>query len=169
MAATRHQLTIIGQQPGAEGRANKYDPEMCMQIRLLAQEGKFPEQWCGPLAVSLDTMRRWRHQYPDFRDALIIARILLNAYWSQKAHDAIEKPGINQAVLITILKGRFPEFYGNNPVDVWHFLHSEDGAWRPPVDTSPADAAGLSMNLTETEVKMKLAALRARREAEKKE
>lgn len=139
-----------------------------MQIRDMAQEGRFPEEWCGPLGVTLETMRRWGHAHPEFKDALIISRHLLNAFWSNKARVSIDKPGINASVLITILKGRFPEFYGNNPADIWHFLHSDDGTWRATEGTDPKERAGLAMNLTEDEIRVKLAALKARREAEDK-
>ena len=170
MAASAQHLAVIGAKLGEPSRNLKYDPSMCDQIRDMAQQGMFPEEWCGPLGVTLETMRLWGHAHSEFRDALIISRHLLNAFWSAKARKSIDAPGINQAVLITVLKGRFNEFYGNNPANIWHFLHSEDGSWRAAAADAPAaTGAGLNMQIgTEDEVQTKLALLKARREAEGK-
>lgn len=171
MAASAQHLALIGAKVGEPGRALKYEAEMCDRIRDMAQQGMFPEEWCGPLGVTLETMRLWGHKHPEFRDALIISRHLLNAYWSAKARRSVDSPNINQTVLVTILKGRFNEFYGNNPANIWHFLHSEDGSWGPATADAPKGAgAGLNMQIgEEAEVQAKLALLRARREAEAKE
>lgn len=49
---SRNHLVAIGQKPGAEGRARKYDPKYCDDVRLYAQEGLFPESWCARIGIT---------------------------------------------------------------------------------------------------------------------
>ena len=112
---SRADLVLIGQQPDEPGRALKYDPRYCEEIRLLAQDGKFPETWCATIGIHKVTLYRWADEYPEFEEAIRIAWVVLQDYWTRFAVTSIVTKDINQGILNTILKGRFPSLYSNKP------------------------------------------------------
>jgi hypothetical protein len=139
-------------------RQSKYSPEYCNTVCLLAQGGKFPEQWCATIGVTLMTLHNWVKAYPEFREAVVIGRHLIAAYWTQRAVEAIDQPKTRQALLIEILRKRLPELWGDKArEDVWGML-----AVGQDMEIS---AQGNSLrNLTDEELKERLEMLR-RREA----
>lgn len=166
---TRHFLAIIGQQPGERGRATKYDPEVhCQLVQDLAQRGEFPEAWAAEIGITLNTMRVWVNTHPEFGEAVIIARHLLQTFWTRELAEArnseIAKPGI-----YSIIVRRFPELYGKNPVDLFAFLHSplpEDGAKAEEHTITTADGV---RQMSDEDIRKRLEILRQRRAAEREE
>lgn len=157
-------MAVIGQQPGASGRALKYEERFCDIIKLLAQSGRFPEAWACELGVSVETLRRWGHEHSDFRDSLIAAKHLLGDYWTQEIarnrNNPDAKPGMYQ-----MLARRLPALFGKEPVDLSEYV------LRPaaPEDTEAAPEA-LTANQAKTlpteELTARLEALRRRRREE---
>lgn len=135
-------MILIGQQPGDEGRASKFDPEYCMKIRLLAQEGKFPEEWAAHIGVHMATMRNWASTHPEFREAVQIARVLLATWWTNKAREFTDKKGGNQMILVEVLRKRFPELYGKHPKDAFDFILTPEEV--PVAAPPPAEGPSLT-------------------------
>lgn len=162
----RYRLALIGQQPGQKGRATKYDPDLhCQMIRDMAQRGEFPEAWAAEIGITLNTMRVWVNTHEEFCEAAIIARHLLQTYWTRELASArnnpMAKPGI-----YSIIARRFPELYGRNPVDLFAFLHT-------PLDTGQGGGQEHSITtadgvqqMTDEEIQKRLETLRQRRAAE---
>jgi hypothetical protein len=165
-------MILIGQQPGDEGRASKYDPEHCMTIRLLAQDGKFPEEWAAHIGVHMGTLRNWANTHPEFREAVLIARVLITTWWTDRARKYAEGKKGNQLVLVEVLRKRFPELYGRAPASTWDFLLTpeelqpeavpEDAA-TPPIGAQPSPSTGPITTMTEEQIKKRLEELQARR------
>lgn len=167
-------LMRIGQQPGEPSRRSIYDADLhCQMVRDLAQQGKFPESWCAAIGVTMQTMRDWVLAYPEFKDAVIIARHLLTAYWTEYVHTNLKNPDLKQGLLVELLRKRFPEIWGKSPRDMWAFIHSEDVAQsiaaapggQAGAHSTPAEAQPLR-GLSDDDLQAKLAALRARRAVE---
>ena len=108
-------MRIIGQQPGTEGRANKYDPAHCDTVRELAQEGKFPETWCATIGISKSTLYSWSDLHPEFQEACEIGWILLAHFWAEYTRKNLTNPDLKTAPLLKVLSTRFPSIYGKNP------------------------------------------------------
>lgn len=144
---------LIGQKPGEEGRALKYDPEFCWTVRLMAQEGKFQEEWCAELGITMSTLFQWANVYPDFDQAVREAWHLLNAYWTAKARAVVENPvlysDLKATVFLEILRKRFPETWGKNARNTQETFENrdrgvvEDGARSPLADREAIRAADL--------------------------
>lgn len=111
---TRFGALIQTRAPQADN-ANKYDPEHCWQVRLLAMEGLFPEEWCAHFGITMGTMYNWANRYPDFDQACHEAWYLLRAHWTQKARESIQGRGMAPSILAMILEKRFPDTWGKNP------------------------------------------------------
>lgn len=165
----RHFLALIGQKPGEKGRRTVYDPDVhCQMVRDLAQEGKFPEAWAATIGVTLNTLRVWVNTHEEFAEAMIIARHLLQSYWSNELALARDNPNAKPGIYSLIVR-RLPELYGRNPVDIFDFLHSptsEDAA--EVKDVTPITTDGVR-TMTEADIKARLETLRRRQAAEKDE
>lgn len=165
MGQNRDFLITIGQASGETGRALKYDPEFCMRIRLLAQNGEFPEAWAAEIGITMETMRMWCHRHPEFREAVGIARLLLATYWTRKiaknADNPNAKPGMYQ-----MLARRIPALYGRSPIDLaeWVQTHPE-GVGSDGAAPAALDAGTVAASSTEV-LRERLDALRRRRAEE---
>ncbi len=163
-------LARIGQPIGEKGRANKYDPAHCDTIKLLAQNGKFPETWACEIGVSVETLRLWGHRYPEFKEALVIAKHLLGHYWTEQVASGLwiekgqqgEKTRQANAAMFTLLARRLPALFGTDPVDL------ADYVLRPAGDAIEGQALGLDQikAASTEELQARLEALRKRREVE---
>lgn len=162
-------LALIGQQAGEPGRATKYDPEThCQLIRDLAQAGEFPEAWAAEIGITVNTMRMWVRTHPEFAEAAIIARHLLQAYWSREIDKNRNNPNAKPG-LYTLITRRFPELYGQTPFNIWAYLHGQDDLAPPPATSASAPAGSgapaAALN-TEQDILNRLEALKARRREE---
>lgn len=153
-------LAMIGQPEGGKGRANKYDPAFCDTIKIMAQVGEFPEAWAAEIGVSVETLRRWGHEYPDFREALIAAKHLVAAFW-QRDIAANRKNGKANAAMYGLIARRLPALFGKEPIDLTEYVLRPDA---PEDQASPealtADAAKAAPT---DELQARLEALRKRR------
>lgn len=166
MATPRSQfLSMIGQQAGDIGRATKYDPDFCLVVRELAQRGEFPEAWAAEMGVTLNTMRNWSRNYPDFAEAVVIAHHLLQTYWTRDIAANRMNPNARPG-LYGLIARRFPALYGRNPVDLVSWLVE------PEKQGEGASSTLLPMimdirSMTDQEISARLEVLRARRLAER--
>ena len=172
MSENRSQfLALIGQQPGQRGRATKYDPEVhCQMVRDLAQEGEFPEAWAATIGITLNTMRVWVNTHEEFAEAVIIARHLLQTYWTRKLVAARDDPNAKPGIYSIIVR-RFPELYGKAPVDLFAFLHSPlptDTTGAPEAEHTVTTVDGVRQ-MSDEDIKKRLEILRQRRAAEKEQ
>jgi hypothetical protein len=159
-----HFLRLIGQPPGAKGRATKYDPDVhCQMVRDMAEEGEFPEAWASAIGVTVAQMRLWVHQHEEFRESVIIAHQLLITYWTRQIalHRNTEgaKPGMYQMIM-----RRFPTIYGKNPIDLQAWLMEP-----PPAPDAPGAQALTTEAVkaaTDDDLQARLEVLRRRRQEE---
>lgn len=166
----RHRLALIGQQPGERGRNTKYDPDHhCWLVRDLAQRGEFPEAWAAEAGVTLNTMRVWVNTHPEFREAVIIAQHLLQTYWTREFASARNNPNAKPGIYAIIAR-RFPEFYGQNPADIFAILQTPVPAaeGQSGAEHTITTADGVQQ-MTDEEIQKRLETLRQRRAAEREE
>lgn len=170
MTRTRANIMLIGQKAGEQGRALKYDPEFCWTVRLMAQEGKFPESWCARLGVTMQTLFNWANTYPDFDQAVREAWHILNAYWTERAQQIVEHPALwsdlKATVFLEILRKRFPETWGKNSRNTQETFETRNTDPEGDGTTSPLTDANRLRDARIDELEQRLRTLRARREAE---
>ncbi len=152
----------FGQKPGETGHALKYRPEHCETVRALAQEGAFPEEWAAALGVTFQTMRNWVGAYPEFREAMVVARHLFNAHWAKVARAKIESPTLKVGVLDRILTRRIRELWSEDAPPLWQALGLTG-------EEEVRDPAQIARGLTDRALEERLAQmdrLKARRQVE---
>lgn len=159
-------LARIGQQSGEAGRATKYAPEFCDTIRMLAQEGEFPETWAAMIGVTLGTMRRWASEHDEFREAVVIAHHLLQSYWirdlAKNRHNKNAKVGI-----YALIMRRFPALYGKTPVDLAQWLVEPEP--QQATEAGAVPGANDPKTLRDQELDARIKALQERRAQERGE
>lgn len=103
--------------PHEEAADPYYDPYLCEQIKMLADDMKFPEQWAAEIGVTEARMFGWIERYPDFAEAYAIAITKLRAAFTQEmVHVAKGNRPKAIAPLYTLLaKKRFIDLYGDAP------------------------------------------------------
>lgn len=119
---SRAHLTIIGQQPGTRGRASKWKPDLGEAVISLARCGKWPEEWAVELGVTLQTFQNWSKRYPEFREALELARVNLASYWLEYISANLTNPRLRITPLLNMLSRRLPKHFGPNTINVWDEL-----------------------------------------------
>lgn len=153
-------MAVIGQPAGEQSRNSKYNPAHCDTIKLLAQAGKFPETWACDIGVSVETLRRWGHAYPEFKDALIIAKHLLGHYWTNQVAAGVKNPNANSAMYALILR-RLPALFGREPVDLTEYVLRPDA---PDDHSNPEALTADTVKAAQTDdLQARLEALRRRR------
>lgn len=171
MTRKRANIMLICAQPGND-RALKYDPEMCWRVRDMAQNGMFPEEWCADLGVTMSTLFQWANDHAEFDEACRIGWHLLNAYYTKKAREVIEKPSLysdlKATVFLEILRKRFPESWGKNARNTQETFENReittpDDQERAKSPLSDPDAI---KQATMDQINARIAALEARRKAE---
>lgn len=98
-------------EPNPVGRPTDYRPEMCQQVIDLGKEGKSKAQIAAALGKSRQTLENWSAEYPDFLDALKIARDLALAWWEDKGQECLTAEKFQQSAFIFQMKNRFREDY----------------------------------------------------------
>ena len=83
--------TVVQDEPAAQC---KYRPEFCQQVREMAQEGMFPEEWCAHIGVTVMTLFRWANRFPEFEEAVEISWHILHAYYANQVRLATKDKGI---------------------------------------------------------------------------
>lgn len=145
-----------------ETAACKYSPEYCNQVRMLAQEGMFPEEWCAHIGVTLQTLYNWANAYPEFEEAVHIAWWILRAYWSKKARESVQGIGMAPSVLNNILEKRFPDTWGRNARMTHEHLETRNTGPQEDDDTSPEALRKMS----DDDLEARIAQIEARRKHE---
>lgn len=93
------------------GRPTKYKPEYCEQVIELGKEGKSLAQLCSHFDIARSTIDQWAVDNPDFSEALTRAKMHMQAYWEQIAHQNLTNREFNAPVWKTTMQARFREDY----------------------------------------------------------
>lgn len=156
-------LAMIGQPVGQASRNLKYSPDLCQLVRDLARQGTFPEGWALEAGVSLETLRLWGRRYPEFAEALSMARLALLDYWTREIVRNLGNPGARPGMYGLVLR-RFPAMFGTNPVDLAEWLTSP---LQPTDQAEEAAEVRRIRSLPTVDLLAELEALRRRREVDK--
>lgn len=107
----RSNILQIRPEPG-EQRALRYDESFGLRVMVLANEGKFPEEWCADIGVTMSTLYNWANNYPEFEDSVIKAWHILNAWWTAKMRETLLNPDLRSTIMLEVVRKRFPETWG---------------------------------------------------------
>lgn len=78
----------------AMGRKPKYHKNMCKQVVKLAGEGKTISAFCVYQNISRPTFYTWAKKYPDFANAILIAKEAYKLFWQSRIMEyAFMAPG----------------------------------------------------------------------------
>jgi transposase len=69
------------------GRPTLYRPEYCDRVIEFMQQGYSLIGFAGEIGVSYDATRNWELAYPEFADAVKIARAKASRWWEERCRD----------------------------------------------------------------------------------
>ncbi len=107
-------MAIEGQLIRSEaGRPSLYKPEMCEKILDLMSEGKTDTQTCAMLGISVDSLARYRRQYPELAEAYQKGKLLQQAAWETLGMQGITGAikGFNATTYIFMMSNLFKTSY----------------------------------------------------------
>jgi transposase len=97
------------------GRPSLYDPKYCEEVIALGKLGKSSEAIGAILGVGTATLYRWRDEFPEFREALELAKEFELHWWEDiaQAHmiENKESDRINASIWSRSMAARFPKKY----------------------------------------------------------
>lgn len=97
------------------GRPSLYDPSYCDKVIELGKLGKSTEAIGSMLDVGTATLYRWRDEFPEFREALEIAKEHELRWWEEMAQGYMleHKDGerLNATIWSRSMAARFPKKY----------------------------------------------------------
>lgn len=80
-----------------------YKPEYCEMLLDYAEEGKTIEEFAGKIRVSLSTIFSWEKNFPEFNDAVEIAKCKEAGYWLAAARKYFEEKFCYKVYLFTMV------------------------------------------------------------------
>ena len=97
------------------GRPSLYDAKYCEEVIVLGKLGKSSEAIGAILGVGTATLYRWRDEFPEFREALELAKEFELHWWEDiaQAHmiENKESDKINASIWSRSMAARFPKKY----------------------------------------------------------
>jgi hypothetical protein len=97
------------------GRPSLYDAKYCEEVVDLGKLGKSSEAIGAILGVGTATLYRWRDQFPEFREALELAKEFELHWWEDIAQTHMienkESDKINASIWSRSMAARFPKKY----------------------------------------------------------
>lgn len=101
----------------------KYKGDAPSKILASAEEGKFPEEWCVELGISVRTLYSWADDRSEFEEAVEAAWHVLHAYWVRLLRQNLTNPALRQNSILQVMAKRFPSTWGQAPSNTLdHFL-----------------------------------------------
>ena len=97
------------------GRPSLYDPAYVDRVIELGKIGKSTESIGATLGVGTATLYRWREEFPEFREALELAKDLELLWWENTAQENLintyQGDSLNASVWSRSMAARFPKKY----------------------------------------------------------
>jgi len=97
------------------GRPSLYDAKYCEEVIALGKLGKSSEAIGAILGVGTATLYRWRDEFPEFREALELAKEFELHWWEDIAQTHMienkESDKINASIWSRSMAARFPKKY----------------------------------------------------------
>lgn len=97
------------------GRPSLYDPAYCEQVVELGKLGKSTEAIGAILGVGTATLYRWMDEFPEFREAISLAKDHELYWWEEQAQSYMvenrESDKLNTGLWAKSMAARFPKKY----------------------------------------------------------
>lgn len=104
--------------PHEEAADPYYEPYLCDQIKMMAEEMQFPEQWAAEIGVTEMRMFSWIERYPEFAEAYAVAITKLRAAFTHELVHVAKgrRPDAVGPLYALMAKKRFADLYGDAPM-----------------------------------------------------
>lgn len=143
----------------------KYDGGISMRILAMAEGGKFPEEWCAEIGITMRTLYVWANEYPEVAEAVEAAWHLLHAYWARLLRENMMNPALRQTTILHVMAKRFPATWGQAPNNTLeHFLARGEPARSIDLKDNQCPSCKQRAGMSREEISERIAVLQARRD-----
>lgn len=91
------------------GRQSTFKPEYCQMVMEWGAQGKSMQWICAELGHFPMTIARWRKQFPDFDNAVEMAKLLSQQWWEEAGQRGLTRPVFRESIYKLTMMCRFPE------------------------------------------------------------
>ena len=91
------------------GRPTVYDPAFCELAIELGKQGKSITVIAARIGVNKDTVYNWVKLYPEFSDAISLAKTLSQEWWEDAGQNALGAEKFQTGVWTKSMAARFPD------------------------------------------------------------
>lgn len=110
------------------GRPSKYRPVYCNELISHLSEGASIASFAAEIGVARSTINQWAEDYPDFSEALQIAKAKCSAWWERRLRDqAVNGKGSTVATIFGLKNMAAEDWRDKQEID----LSSRDGSMSP--------------------------------------
>ena len=93
------------------GRKTKYDPSMCEIVIEEGRKGKSVNQMACACGVHISQLYDYEKKFPEFNDAMAIARMLSQAWWENKGQESLDNKFFQNNIYNKQMQCRFRHDY----------------------------------------------------------
>lgn len=93
------------------GRPTDYKPEYCQEVIELGKAGKSVVQIACTLGYAKQSLYNWEKEFPEFMDAMLLARQYCQMWWEDKGQSGLEADRFQATLWAKQVSCRFPEDY----------------------------------------------------------
>lgn len=79
--------------PAAGGRPTKYESRYCAEMIGHCREGYSLTSFAGTIGVARRTLGYWAAQYPEFAEAMDVAKAIASHWWEKRARTVADGDG----------------------------------------------------------------------------
>ena len=160
---------IVPVQVAQASNRQKYDGDAPLRILAMAEEGKWPEEWCSELGISMRTLYSWANERPEFEEAVEAAWHVLHAYWARLLRQNLTNPRLRQQAILQVMAKRFPSTWGQTPINTLDHFLSRNSAPAAPTSEQFGRSNATGPTMTRDELVARIRVLQARFEERERE
>jgi len=153
---------IVSVEAIRKSNRQKYDGDAPFRVLALAEEGKFPEEWCVELGISIRTLYSWADERPEFEEAVEAAWHVLHAYWVRLLRLSLTDPSLRHNAIWRVMSKRFPSTWGQTPSNTLDHFLSRNSAAAVNTNASVAPPGAIERPMTREELRERIKILQQR-------
>lgn len=135
-----------------------YRPEFCDLVVEMAEDMRFPEEWCVEMKVTIPALYKWCNKYPEFNAAVRAAWLILAAKYTRWYISLAATDKGKASTAFHIMTKRFPHIWAQNAEGITQTTYEDRPRDLPDdegdlIDAKPVDPKDMTDEQLEARVR----------------